>query len=289
MPATVGRITVGNPRTADPCSLIDQQALRPHGIAILEREGSKFSACRAVFSSGTNVLYDFLAPGEAGRVVGPESERVGEITIGRFGASNGRCERRILLSDGNVVLISADGSADRDADPCAIAETGMIAAVNLLDRRGLATRDAPDVESSLEDVDPCDLLGPTELAVVPGLQRAPGVPGFAGWSCTWATAGTESQVHLAYHRYSSAYDIDYDRTDDGATAVDFGGRPGAYLSAPEGTSCLAKIGLRAYTSDGSCRLDGVHITVHDSEPGAELCRHAIALAEAAAAEFPPPA
>jgi eukaryotic-like serine/threonine-protein kinase len=284
MPAPDRQIVIDHPRSADPCSLIDLTALSQHGSVEIDRANSKFSACRANIRDRANLTVDLLGPDEY-EPPGGALQRLGPLVIARFEAtthSSGtrtRCERRVELSDGNTVLVSAESPAGAVVDDmCAIAETGVTAAVDALFARGIGMRVQLDVERPLARVDACSLIRPADLAIIPGLENATGRPEFGSWGCTWAS-GSGTRARLDFWRSTQLTEADVD--------TDFNGRRGTVFFRP-GSHCYAHVTWGDIASDGrQWPVDVVRIYVYGSKPEAELCGYARTLANAAAANLPP--
>jgi serine/threonine protein kinase len=285
VPAPDGQIVIADPRSADPCSLIDLTALSQHGSAEIDRANSKFSACRANIRGRANLTVDLLGPDEYAPP-GGALQRLGPLIIARFEATTyasgtrTRCERRVALSDGNTVLVSAESPEGAMADDmCAVAETGVTAAIDALFARGIGTRVGLDVERPLARVDACGLIQPADLAAIPGFETATGRPKFGSWGCTWAT-GSGTRAQLDFWRSTQLTEADVD--------TDFNGRRGTVFFRP-GSHCYAHITWGDISRDGrQWPVDLVRIYAYGSQPEAELCGYARTLANAVAANLPPP-
>jgi hypothetical protein len=284
LPATVGSITVADPRTADPCSLIDPEALRQHGEPTIDRDNVVFFGCRADvgLSSGDSVssFVEFSTQDDFGDHSGGTYQQVGQVTIARFPPTGTRCERTVTLSDRNLVYIYAEKYTEVETDLCAIAETSTVSAVSALSTPGIGTRVPLDVTTPLARVDACDLLGPADLASVRNAATPATIGGFGGWRCRWKVDGRD-RVVLDFYRRNPL-------TDDDGTPAEVRGRPDARASGAPG-QCLAQFHQGFYTGEnGSDRVGVVRIFVYGPEPDTELCGYATELLNTAAAKLPPP-
>ena len=272
--ATPGQIAIGDPLTADPCSLIDVAALGRHGASPkIDRENSKFSACRADVRDGVSFFVDFETAAENSSPLTGAHQRVGPLLIARHESLGSLCQRQVQLPDGNIVELHAISfRSPPDGDLCDVADTGTTAAVNTLLWKGVGIRVRLDVERPLARLDACALVDQATLAAVPGLETAVARPGFGGWMCTWWVGD----------RYVA--DVDFYRGIplDGIP-TSFLGRPGVMAHKP-GTECVAHI---VYSEADKGRRDTLRIGVFPPLPEAGWCNQATALANAVAARLPP--
>jgi tRNA A-37 threonylcarbamoyl transferase component Bud32 len=285
-PVPGGTLTIGDPHTADPCSLVNPGLLNTFGSAAIDRENSEFSACRAdlTLASGASVTYlvDFLSPPEVTSAE-PEStyEQVAGLTVVRQPGQPDGCERRLLFPDGNVVDIQAVLYDEGVADLCAIADAGTSFALETIRQSGVGTREPLETTSALAAVDACSLLTSGELALVPGADTAPAEAEFGSWGCIWNPPTSDQLVRMDFYR---GYPL-YEEVDGPATV--YAGKPGAYRYEP-GRYCLAQIVQRDFTvTDGTLRSDVVRIFAFG--PGSEdvQCRYATELAGIVAPKLPP--
>jgi hypothetical protein len=198
----------------------------------------------------------------------------------RYPPADGFCEQRILLGDGNAVLVSAIGYEDPSGttDLCAIAEAARTGTLARLVNQGIGERAPLGATSPLAGVPACGLLTAEEvLAAMP--DPSPPQPHFGDWGCNWNSYLTGDRVAVTYYR---GYPLD--ETD--GTPTDFAGHSGAVL-AREG-NCWVQFVQRSYTAGDSNRVEAVWVTYWGSESGDQLCQAATALARAAASRLPPP-
>jgi eukaryotic-like serine/threonine-protein kinase len=279
--ATRGSISIEDPHTADPCSLIDLLALSLHGNPRIAPWNSAFSACRVDIDRRVSLFVDFRDAAEID-FRGGAQEQVGPITISRYeldSSANGApfCERQVRLPDGNVVSVRADSFDGSSDDTCAVAETGTTAAVSVLIEKGIGSRVRLDLERSLAGIDACVLPPQADLAAVPGLEAAAPSRGFGGWRCTWRSGETVNMVVLEFRR---TY-LD----DSAGDSTDFNGRPGRLL--PTDGSCTAHIVHDDTIGASTANVDAVRIYVWAPRSG-DVCGFATAISNAVAAKLPPP-
>jgi eukaryotic-like serine/threonine-protein kinase len=280
---TRGPIAIEDPRTADPCSLIDLPALSGHGNARIDPWNSGFSACRADIDGRVSLVVDFRAAAESGSLDGQQVEQFGPLTIARYELDSSAggapfCERQVRLPDGNVVSVRASSFDGSSEDTCAVAETGTMTAAGVLIEKGIGSRVRLDLERSLAGIDACVLPPHADLAAVPGLEAATPSRGFGGWRCTWRSGETVNMVRLEFRRTN----LD----DSDGELTDFNGRPGRLL--PSDGSCTAHIVHDDTIGGSTARVDAVHIYVWAPRSTGDVCGYTTAIAKAVAAKLPPP-
>jgi tRNA A-37 threonylcarbamoyl transferase component Bud32 len=281
LPITTGEIVIDDPLTADPCSLVDVRALRAHGNADIARGKSPFAGCRVDLTGSIAVFIEFDSAAFAGSLTGAREE-VGPLAIIRPDSGDQfACNRRIRLPDNNVVYVYSLRFGGETADLCAIAETGVVGAMDILLERGIGARAPLDDAHALARIDSCSLLQTNDLAAPLGAHPRPARQGFGGWRCRWSSTVFESSVNIAFYRSHLL-------THEGGTPNTFGGRPGSIITRPAG-SCIADISHDDVPGDGSWPMDVVRIGVDGPMPVELKCEYARTLANAAAARLPPPA
>lgn len=270
--------TLGDPRTADPCSLVDTATLGRHGTVTIDRANVSFTGCRAQIAppgGGELALFvEFALPPASTDTVGAP-QQIGRLIVNRLTPTDTVCERNLLLPDGNIVAVYAQRLDAGTGDLCAIADTGAAAATAILNSRGTAAREPLDVTNPLAGIDACDLLDAADLRAVPGTSGV-GAPGFGNWSCSWGRAD-ELSVYVNYFRGPPP---DPDRV----TTVTIAGRTAA--TAPDVGRCRIELVQRQYPTDLGERADIVQLTVYGSATDDDTCRQATALATAVAATLP---
>ncbi|MDQ4009758.1 MAG: DUF3558 family protein, partial [Actinomycetota bacterium] len=287
LPSTVGPIALtGDPRTADPCALIDPIPLRQFGrpfITISEW----VAGCQATIAMPDgDVRLDvyFDAPIESVAALGGTTQQLGDLTLVRIGTVEGvfvtTCENVLVLADRTRIYINADGPAP---DLCAVVEVGTVAAVNALTRDGISYRPGRTSELLIAGSDACKVLEPA-VNTVAGLDSTIRYPGFANWSCEWGAAGEGSpHVYLRFRR------DDANVADYGEPTTIAGKR--AWLQTTAGINnpqrCMAFVVHRPAPS-ATAATEIVDIEVDAPGPPEDLCARAAELATAAVATLPGP-
>ena len=279
--AAAGPVTIGDPMTTDPCSVLDVIALGRYGSAVVDSANTSLAGCRVDLtqSDGSQVIVTatFENALELGAAPGGDRQRAGTLTVIRYPRDDSGCQRRVVLSDGNAVRVTASihKTVSSAPQPCDIAETGTIAAMARMGQWGFGVRhDAP---SPLAAVDACSVLSTTDLAVVPGLTGPR--RGFAGWACDWGNSTDPSRsVRVSYSRRIPLNEA------DGVPGV-FGGRPGGTQPGPG--VCWVEFAQRDLVVAGTPRIESVLVSVGGPVGDTGLCQTAGTLANAAAARLPP--
>jgi hypothetical protein len=273
-------LAIRDPRTADPCALIDVSALRQHGTADIEPFAGAMTSCWAFVtvrpqtdvSLDVELTSEVFSPDPSGGV----REERGPLTLVRYAFDRTYCARRIHLPDSGVVRVTAESHAGVDGRTvCAIADTGANAAVDRLLEAGVTERPTPLGATVLAGQDACRLLTVADLRSVAGIVPAP-VPGLANWTCRWGDWDDPNVI------------VGFTRRDDdpmtGETAIDIGGRSGLLdpgTTAGECTVTLPQQRIDVY-------IEAVWVSVYDPRAGADTCGAATAIATAVAAKLPPP-
>jgi serine/threonine protein kinase len=281
-PPAPSAITIGDPQTADPCSLVDLSALRSHGNPRIVWERSGFAGCTTLVRDGITLHISFLSPEETGRfgaegllpTTGGVPDRLGALIVERHASTDESCQRRLRLSDGNTVTIYATPAQPGVEGMCDIAESATAAAADILHTKGVGAR-AQD--RALAGIDACSLLQPTDLEAVLGLVDVVTLPGFGNWRCTFDDpAARTTAARVAFGRGQPFW----------GAQVDVDGMP-VGLSITPGQRCDAYISYS--TKNASLYFDFVRVEAFGSGPDTELCDHAWALANAVVARLPRPA
>jgi hypothetical protein len=254
------------------------------GATTLDADNVSFAGCRADIARPDGGAIGFTIAFESEVEVaqfgdGTRAEEDG-YTVVRYPLGEGFCEQRILLADGNAVLVSAVRYEDPTGttDLCAIVDAGRAATLARLVRDGVGRRMPLSDTSPLAGIPACGLLTAEDIAS--GLVYAtPARPGFGGWGCNWNSYTTGDSVAVTYYR---GYVLD---KSDGTSAT-FAGHPGTVL-ARQG-NCWVQFVQRSYTAAGSNRIEAVWVTYWGSGTADQLCRTATTLATAAAGRLPPP-
>jgi tRNA A-37 threonylcarbamoyl transferase component Bud32 len=276
--------TIQDLATADPCSLLDVESVKGFGVTTVDPDNIAFVGCRADIARPTGGSIGFTVTFENQTEIaqiggGTRSDESG-YTVVRYPPGDGFCDQRILLADGNAVLVSALTYEDADGatDLCAIVDAGRAAALSRLVNQGIGRRQPLAATSPLASIPACGLLTAEEIAGVVG-NPTPSRPGFGDWNCTWNSFTSSDSVQINYYRGYVLGEAD-------GTPAGFAGHPGAVL-AREG-NCWVQFVQRSYFAGGSARIESVWVTYWGSGNGDQLCQTASSLATTVAGRLPPP-
>jgi hypothetical protein len=273
-------LAIGDPRTADPCALIDVSALRQHGTTDIEPNAGGMTSCWAFVAvrprTDVALSVELMSVGYSPDPLGGVREERGPLTVVRYDFDRTYCTRRIHLPDSGLVRVTADSRAGVDERTvCAIADTGANAAVDRLLEAGVTERPTPIASTVLVGQDACRLLTVGDLQSVPGIAPTP-VPGLANWSCRWGDWDDPNVI------------VSFTRRDDDPmkdeTTIDISGR--SSLLAPGSTADECAVTLPQQRID--VNIEAVWVSVYDPRAGADTCGAATAIATAVAAKLPPP-
>ncbi|MGP4016518.1 serine/threonine-protein kinase [Saccharopolyspora sp. 5N708] len=275
--------TIGDPRTADPCALIDPAPLARFGDTDVDTDYGNFNRCDVIVQSGDSEV-DVQVQLEKGTSGGPPLpiEKVGELSIVREPGDSEGCERMLLLPDRYRIPISAEQNGEGQADFCAMADAAVTSAVEVLSRGQLPRRPTPE-PASLINADACALLDANALARFPGVDAIHPEIGFGGWECRWNSTTSPLTLLVRFDRNESL------NAHDGRP-VQLAGRD-AFVE-PEGygdDTCEVSVVHRKYAGEDAEPMDELLlVVVMGAQPPDQLCGLATSLAEPAAAALPRP-
>ncbi len=281
---------IGDPRTADPCSLLNVGSVQRFGEATMIRDIGYPQACLIEISTGGDGLIWLTAMFGVAEDQAPSgvTERSGELTISRGPAGDETCERTVVLGDRSRVYVTARAARGPTTDLCAVADAGIQTAVAPLSSGSLARRDITGPPNALTQLDDsCALLDQVALGRVPGLDASRRDRGFAGWRCIWGDNPAfldDPWVVVAVNRWLPL----------SGQPVQIGGRSAKVFPGDSDNpgTCEVDLVQRSYTgTSGNTRVELLEITVFlgAQQPTDAACRAATALAEAAAPKLPLPA
>jgi eukaryotic-like serine/threonine-protein kinase len=291
--ATAAGPVLGDPATADPCSLIRPEPLDRFGDTLLEADSGNFDRCDVVIDSAQDRFTVQLQLAQAGTALpeGVPEERDGMVIV-RGAPANGECVRTLRLSDANDVRVIAKPVRGPLPDPCAVADVATDTALAVLVSGPVPRRSAPFDPGSLATVDACGLLDRATVATVPGLETVDPDPGFAGWDCDWENLTTGASVVVAYDRNRGGIGR------NAGNRVQIEGHEAAARKDEDGAGCDVQILHRPYTDKRgypSAELLIVKVDLAAPPPPApgaaparlpDPCARAVAVATAAVKRLP---
>lgn len=263
---------LGDPHTADPCSLMSTSSLAEFGDATLDPDYGGFNRCDVVIDLGDDLAADVRVELRSG------DTQVGEVMRGPVERDDDSCDVTITLADGNMVEVLAKEDDGADANLCAMATAAADQAVTVMQGEDEIPRRTAAEPGSLLDVDACMLLTAADLRSLPGFANASPVPGFASWDCRWPNANGTAAARVIFDKGDIG-----SFTHDGVHST-VSGRD-VYLKEEDfgDNTCQADIVNREYGDD----LAEVAMVVVEGDPAVpELCRMATALAAPVASRLP---
>ncbi|MEU5870603.1 serine/threonine-protein kinase [Glycomyces sp. NPDC047369] len=276
---------VGDQRTADPCALLDVEALGAYGATRLDTDNGNFERCDVVIETDAGwayvELYFYISRVEPDP--GPTTMS-GPIGVIRYEGEHDECQRTLVLPDGST-LVSIETTQDEagENDLCEIGDTATEGALAVLDAGEIPRRTVDD-PASLYALDACDLLEGEALERFPGVDAHEPFRKFGSWGCDWYSTTSDRELHLVFDR------SDPPTAEDRGEVIELAGRTaliqGDYWQ--EG-SCLVSVVYRSYPSldgDGTTTTEFLRVLVLGDDAEEALCDMAVDLAEPAAESLP---
>jgi hypothetical protein len=279
--------TTGDPRTADPCSLLDPAWLGEFGKVEVDRNFGNFNTCGLMVQQSdnpddvVNVRVEVRTtdeappvPPEPGHLPMPERPR----------ENDGQCNRTISLPDSNETVVTARHLHNWHALLCAMADQVTKNMLPILNSGQIPRRTTPFPANSLALVNACDLVHVEDAAQVLGTAKLIPEPAFANWECYLNQELLEVAVLYAREHWPFG-------PSEGQLV-----RAGAhdiYVELGQGgwkDACQAEIVHRHFTGAGLEWVETVEIylTRKGTTTPQDLCEPVTRLAQAAAARLPQP-
>lgn len=279
---------LGDPRTADPCALLDATVFDSYEHAELDRYQGNFNRCDVLLQEGREDVVDVRVELDADELPEAEKRRTrGRVVVVEPAAERDECKRALAVAGarGSSLRITvAARKPDKVKRPlCETAEVATDFAVKVL-RGGEVPRRSPDFASaSLARRDACTLLDAAALEQVPGVDAGDPEAGFGHWACQWKSTTSEMEVDLQFDQGRPSSGEHTERTK-------LGDRQAIVLPDSEGPgACRVEVVHRPYT--GPDRVEGterVALIVKGARPkGSEPCALAKDLATSAAESLSP--
>jgi hypothetical protein len=279
--------TTGDPRTADPCALLDPAWLAEYGKVEVDQNYGNFNTCGLLVRQSDNpddivtVRVEVRTtdeappvPPEPGHLPMPERPR----------ADNGQCNRTIPMPDRNETVVTVRHIHDWHALLCAMADQVTTNMLPILNSGQIPRRTTPFAANSLALVNACDLVHVEDAAPVLGTAKVVPEPGFAGWECYLNQELLE--VAVLYDRDTWPFD-----SSEGQRVQ--AGTHDVYVELGHGgwkDACQAEILHRRFTSAGQEWVETVEIylTLKGTTTPQDLCEPVTKIAQAAATRLPRP-
>jgi eukaryotic-like serine/threonine-protein kinase len=268
---------LGDPATADPCSLIRPEPLDRFGQTLLEADSGNFDRCDVVIDAGQDRFAAQVQFVKSGTVLpeGLPEERDGLVIV-RGAPVNGECVRVLRLPDGYDVRVMARPVRGALPDPCAVSDVVTDTALGVLVRGPVPRRPASFEPESLAMVNACGLLDAATVATVPGLETVEPDPGVAGWDCDWENLTTGASVGVSYDRNRGGIGR------GAGNQMRIAGRDAAARADADGAGCDVTVMHRPYTDKrGYPSAELLIVKVDQAGPVADPCARGIAIATVA--------
>lgn len=278
----------GEPRMADPCSLLTAPAFARFGEAQLVRDYGNFDRCDVYLTpsrhQAVDIQVDLANDVLASDMAGLRRRRIGQVQVAERPPSSDGCVR-FLRRDGvkDTTIVVQAGTADGPDKPyCDIADAAVDVVADRVNQGPLAQRSPMPSADSLWHRDACAMLGNDALSIIPGVDAAHPSSSFGGWGCSWHSTTSGMQVKLRFNRP----ELDEDEQNK---TTKLGGH--AAVIAPEldgARTCGVDVAGPSYVDqDGERAIEALRISVQSAPSTDRACALATDLARSAANDLTP--
>ncbi|WP_255952975.1 serine/threonine-protein kinase [Streptomyces odontomachi] len=277
----------GDPRMADPCSLLTAPDFARFGDAQLEWDYGNFDRCDVYLTPNSqqavDIQVDLANDVDASDMAGLQRRTIGRVHVAERPPSSDACVRFVRL-DGttDTTLVVQAGTADGPDKPyCDIADAAVDVVAKRINRGPLAKRSPTPPSDSLWHRDACAMLGNDALNKIPGVDAKHPFSTFGGWGCEWESTTSKMEVKLRFNRP----EMDQDEENKSTTLSGH-----AAVIAPEldgARTCAVDVAGRSYADqDGGSAIETMRITVQNAPDTDHACDLATDLARSAAPGLP---
>ncbi|MBC3990511.1 protein kinase [Streptomyces sp. AC563] len=287
-PSATDPAFLGEPRTADPCALLDARGFDAYEATELDRHQGNFNRCDVLLLEGNDDVVDVRVELDADELPeGEKSRTTGRVTVVEPAVERDKCERALSVTgarDSSLRVTVAAREPDQVKQHlCDTAEIATRHAVKVLNDGEVPRRDGDFAANSLAHQDACTLLDVAALAKVPGVDAGDPDAGFGHWACQWKSTTADIEVDLQFDQGRLPSGKDTERTK-------VGDRSAVVLPDYDGAgSCRIEVVHRPYM--GPDRMEGterVALTAKgDDLKGSAPCALAKDLARSVVASLPP--
>lgn len=267
---------IGDPGTADPCGLVDQNALNRFGSTSLDPYFGNFNRCDVLVDVNGEKPVDVRY--ELDNADPPHAVRPGTFTVERDPLDGDSCNRTVPVSNDHDVVITAKDN--KDADLCAMADAATNSAIATL-RRGPLPRRRPFDPSSWANLNACGLVDGKALAEIPGVDATHPTIGLGNWDCRWESTINSTGLHVVF-------DQGQPPTGEDGTPIQLPGHA-AFLQVDDyqDRSCDVRVVGRPFSDlNGQRAVEMLVVIVYGSDQGQSYCSMATDFARAALARLP---
>ncbi|MYU10716.1 protein kinase [Streptomyces sp. SID8361] len=277
---------IGDPRTADPCSLLNATVFDRYGEAELDRDYGNFNRCDVLLRERSEEVVDVRVELDADPLPeGVARKTRGRVTVVERAAEDDACERAVAVTaaHGNSLRVTAAArQPDELKEPlCDTADRATGLAVKVLNRGAVPRRSPGFPASSLAHLDACTLLDVKALEKVPGIDAGDPDVGFGRWDCQWKSTTREFEVDLRFDQG----DLPHEKN---SRSTRLGDHQAIVLPESEGPgTCRVEVVHRDYT--GLDRVKGterVALVIKGAGAKDRPCELATDLAASAATALP---
>jgi eukaryotic-like serine/threonine-protein kinase len=275
------RTVLGDPRTADPCALVDPKTFRRYGPAVVDPAYGNFNRCDVLIDLGHDTEMDIDLELLARVDPNKEPPQDAKVEVEKAETDDdGGCDVSITLADLNRIDVNARPHGDVKLDACEVAQVAGDRALELLPPDELKRRPAPFDADSLARVDGCSLLDRNALSVIPGLDPEPSVA-FGRWYCEWSGRAAKMRTVLYFNQNTTL-------TAEDGQLVELAGHHVFIQPQDGGGECDALVVHRPVHLDNGEDIDEiVTIEADGDQPMNKLCTTARKLARSVASHLPP--
>lgn len=277
---------IGDPRTADPCALLNSSVFDRYEVAELKRDEGNFNRCDVNLKERGEKVVDVRVELDADPL--PEAvarKAMGRVTVAESGADGKDCVRAMAVTgarDYSLRVTAVARERKKTKEPlCDTADVATRYAVKVLNDGEIPRRPA-FASNSLAHQDACTLLDAKALETVRGIDAKNPDVGFGRWDCQWKSTTNGLEVDLHFEQGDLP-------TDKNSRQTEIGGHKAIELPEYEGQgSCRVEVIYRPYT--GENRREGserVALAIKGARAKGEACNLARDLSGSAAAALPP--
>ena len=201
-PRDASSTSLGDPRTVDPCTLVNPSTLGSFG-QVSNAGTVSLDYCLLHVQAPNGALVQ-LAVGELGAAEGHDAAdgqpviQRGPLRIVQDAPIPGHCSRQVVFTDRVAMSVNADLlTGEPGAGLCSIAEAGANQAAATIEQHRVGHRQFP--ANSLTMVDACSVMDSVAVHEIPGLEQAQPQPKPAGHQCRWGEQAPDApRVQLVH-------------------------------------------------------------------------------------------
>ncbi|MFE6285667.1 caspase domain-containing protein [Streptomyces sp. NPDC057877] len=277
---------IGDGRSADPCALTSAAALGRFGETTLDAVYGGFDRCDVLVERPDGDEVDVVVEFDGGQdPPGAATRTTGRVTVVELPEESDECTRELLPEGDDATVKVVAKTYDDGAHPlCDMADAAVRHAADVLNEGKVPRRTYAFPDDSLFESNACDVLDPTALEIVPGIDADEPDPGFSNWVCKYWSTTSHLQVDVRFDRGLPP------TSEDGTPTRIRGRRAFVRPEADGEDTCRVRVVQRTFSDSAHPSLaETLDITLRGDEdhPSDGLCRMGTRLADAAAVNLPP--